>query len=299
MNKILLLFSLFIISSINSQAETVNRNYLDDIKQTVVFLGHIKSETKDNKEYAIPVPSATGFLVEIDNIYHLITAKHVIADKVNNNYKIHDENMYVFFNGKNKKLKKRSISKLKSKYKVEWLFHDDPNIDLAILPFPIDLKKDNVKVIPKEYFLQDINKIYELYDVFFLSYQPGIELRNKVQPIFRSGIISSIQSDDIIYIDASAFPGNSGSPVFIKPSGIRFDNNSMIIGNDPLGGKFLGVISSYITYQDVAYSMQTKKPRIVFEENTGISKLITVNSIIELTKSKKFQKQLQRLKKNK
>ena len=297
MKKILLLISLFIISSIHIKAETSDRKLFDDLKQTVVFLGHLKQEIKDKKEYIVPVPTATGFLVGIDNIFHLITAKHVIANKVNNKYKINDENMHVFFNDKNEKLKIRSLSEIKNKYKDDWIFHADPNIDIAIIPFMIDPKKDNLKVIPEDIFIDDINKISELYGVFFLSYQPGIKLRNKIQPIFRSGIISSIQSNDILYIDAAAFPGNSGSPVFIKPSAIRFDKGSIRIGSDPIGGRFIGVISSYITYSDVAISSQTGRPRIVFEENTGISKLITINSIKELIASKEFQKQLQKLKK--
>ncbi|MCH7927933.1 MAG: hypothetical protein IID03_08125, partial [Candidatus Dadabacteria bacterium] len=82
MKKLLLLLSLFIISSINSQAESVDRKFLNDIKQTVVFLGHLKPEIKDKKEYVIPVPTATGFLVSIEGVFHLITAKHVIANKV-------------------------------------------------------------------------------------------------------------------------------------------------------------------------------------------------------------------------
>ena len=141
----------------------------------------------------------------------------------------------------------------------------------------------------------DTKRLFELYDIFFLSYQPGIRIENKLTPIIRSGTISLINNDKTFYIDASAFPGNSGSPVFLKPSPIRFDAKGISLGGDVLGGKFIGIIGEYLTYREVAISEQTGRPRVIFEENTGLSKVWSVSFINEIIDSKEFQKQLDKL----
>jgi hypothetical protein len=178
---------------------------------------------------------------------------------------------------------------------VNWIFHRDENVDIAIIPFPLNLQKQDVMVIPDKMFLT-ADRVFELYDVYFLSYQPGIELHERVLPVIRTGTISLVNKDNTFYIDGFAFPGNSGSPVFLKPSLIRFDEKgSIAIGADPLGGKFIGVVGEYISYKEVAISTQTNRPRVVFEENTGLSKVWSVKFIKEIEESAGFTEQLQRI----
>lgn len=131
-----------------------------------------------------------------------------------------------------------------------------------------------------------------LYDVFFLSYQPGAADDEIVSPVARAGTISLIKPNGTFLIDGSAFPGNSGSPVFLKPSAIRFDSKGISIGGDPLGGKFIGILGSYLAYQEVAVSMQTGHPRVVFEENTGLTIVSSVELIQDLIESEPVRDQL-------
>ena len=49
------------------------RALLNEIKKTIVFLGKTTEEGKIQFY-------ATGFLVNIQNIFHLVTAKHVVVD---------------------------------------------------------------------------------------------------------------------------------------------------------------------------------------------------------------------------
>jgi hypothetical protein len=265
-------------------AENIFEQGLEEIKKTIVFLGDIRD--KKTQLYA------TGFLVRIQNIYHLITAKHVVIDRETG--KIKDGNMHVFFNLKSGGIGKRTILGIKDGFNVDWVFHKNDEIDIAVIPFGLNHEKDDVKVIPEDLFLLP-DRLFELYDVFFLSYQPGIELRDKVSPIFRSGTISIINEDKTFFVDASAFPGNSGSPVFLKPSPIRFDEEGISIGGDQLGGKFIGIIGEYIPYTEVAISIQTGRPRVVFEENTGLSKVWTVGFVKEIIESDVFHRQLNKL----
>ena len=262
------------------------KQLLEQAKKTVVFLG-------EADEYGRPVPYATGFLVSVNNIYHLLTARHVIIDIKTG--ELRDDKLCAFFNLKGDRgIGTRRIKEIKTKFGVDWIFHSQAEVDIAIIPLGLDPEKDDVKVMPDNLFLAS-DSLFELYDVFFLSYQPGVKFGAKISPIIRSGTISLINEDKTFYIDASAFPGNSGSPVFLKPSPIRFDEQRISIGGDKLGGKFVGIIGEYIPYQEVAISTQTGRPRVVFEENTGLSKVWSVSFITTILESDAFKGQLKRL----
>lgn len=159
----------------------------------------------------------------------------------------------------------------------------------------MDLQNDDILVIPDDAFLSSDN-FYEIFDIFFLSYQPGIAIQKKISPIIRTGTISLMNQDNTFYVDAAVFPGNSGSPVFINPSAIRSGEKGFTIGRDTLGGKFIGIIGEYLPYQEVAVSNQTGRPRVVFEENTGLSRVWSVSFIHDIIESKDFKDQLDRIK---
>jgi hypothetical protein len=258
---------------------------ISQIKKTTVFLGKI-TEKGESQLYG------TGFLIQVQDIFHLATAKHVVVDPRKGNFI--DSGMQVFFNMKDGKVGSRSIDEIKKNFAVDWIFHKNKDVDVAIIPFALDPQKDDVKVIPDNMFLAT-DRLFELYDVFFLSFQPGIHPQNRISPIIRNGTISLMNDDKTFYIDAFAFPGNSGSPVFLKPSPIRFDVGGISIGGDQLGGKFIGIIGEYLPYQEVAISTQTGRPRVVFEENTGLSKVWSISFIKEILESVAFKQQLDKL----
>jgi hypothetical protein len=268
------------------------KDLLADIKKTVVFLGDVSEDRRTNKK-SINL-YGTGFLVRIQDIYYLVTAKHIIRDQDSGAPK--DGEMYVFLNAKKDNINFRKIQEIKKTFKVDWVFHSNPDVDIAIIPWPLDPANDDVKVVPEELFTKS-DRIFELYDIFFLSFQPGIEMTTKISPVFKTGTVSTINDDKTFYINASAFPGNSGSPVFLKPSPLRFDETNISIGGNNLDGTFIGIVGNYIAYQEVAVSVQTKRPRIVFEENTGLSKVWPVEYIQEILNSDAFRAQQMGLKK--
>ena len=55
--------------------------------------------------------------------------------------------------------------------------------------------------------------------------------------------------------------------------------------------------SEYLTYSEIAISVQTKRPRIVFEENMGLSKVWSVDIMREIFSQKKFKEENERIKK--
>jgi len=261
------------------------RDLIEQIKKTVVFLGRL-----DEQQRADLI--ATGFLIRIENVFHLVTAKHVVINPKTG--KPTDEGLCVFFNLKTGGIGYRKLDDIKRQWNVQWLFHQRNDVDVAMIPFGLDPEQDDVLTIPDELFLS-IDRVYELYDIFFLSYQPGLQASNRITPVVRSGSVSIVNEDKSLYIDGAAFPGNSGSPVFLKPSPIRFDKRGITIGSDLLGGKFIGIIGEYLPYREVAVSVQTGRPRVVFEENTGLSRVWSADLVREIMESPVAKKQLQKL----
>jgi hypothetical protein len=259
----------------------IMQKLISEAKKTVVFLGEASR--------GVPRFYATGFLVGVEKILHLVTAKHVVIDRKSG--KIEDSRLRIFYNSKEKGIDFISIEALKRQTGINWIFHSSKEVDIAIIPFALDPQKGDFRMIPDDLFLS-LDSLLELYEVFSLSYQPGIEPKGKISPIFRNGTISIINEDRTFYIDAPAFPGNSGSPVFLKPSAIRFEEKGISIGGDQLGGKFVGVIGEYIPYSEVAISAQSGRPRIIFEENTGLSRVWSVVFINEIIESDAFKEQL-------
>ncbi|WP_458726838.1 S1 family peptidase [Alteromonas macleodii] len=137
--------------------------------------------------------------------------------------------------------------------------------------------------------------------LYVLGFPMGVvtEIVNHV--MVRSGMVSQIQSflnnrsNDFV-IDSMVFPGNSGGPVLMRP-----EANSIVNTKAHTACSLIGMVKSYIPYSDTAVSNQTGKARITFEENSGLTLVESVDSIIatvaieinralledELTKSEK------------
>lgn len=260
---------------------------ISDVKQAVVFLGH--QEVQKNGTIK-NVYEGTGCIIDIDNFFHVLTAKHVITRKG----KVPAKDMKFFLNRKDGTVSIYSFEEIKKKYDVNWVFPKDLNVDLAIIPIGLNIKQDLFKILPQDLF-QSTEKLYELYDAFFLSYQPGAVDDELISPVVRTATLSLIKPNGTFLIDGSAFPGNSGSPVFLEPSAIRFDSGGITIGGDPLGGKFIGILGAYLPYREVAVSLQTGRPRVVFEENTGLSIVSSVELIQNLIESAPVRAQLKKL----
>ena len=122
--------------------------------------------------------------------------------------------------------------------------------------------------------------------VFVLGFPQGnigSDDRNFV--IVRQGCLARIQDwlteeSRHILIDAPVYPGNSGGPVVLKPEATSIQNTK---SNNR--AYFIGMVESYIPYRDVAISPQTKRPRVVFEENTGLANVIPGDVIMETINS--------------
>lgn len=115
--------------------------------------------------------------------------------------------------------------------------------------------------------------------IFVLGYPMGFVSEHFSHVIARMGCIARIRGvlagkESAILIDANIFPGNSGGPVVIRPE------SSCIVETRKIErAALIGIVRSYVPYMDVAISRQTGNPRIIFEENSGLAIVETVDSI--------------------
>ena len=122
--------------------------------------------------------------------------------------------------------------------------------------------------------------------VYVLGFPMGLVGSTRNFVVARQGIIARIQdfladATDRFLIDALIFPGNSGSPVITKPElasieGTKNQDRSYLIG----------VVKDFIPYRDAAISQQTQRPRIVFEENSGLAEVIPMDAVKKLIEEK-------------
>lgn len=116
---------------------------------------------------------------------------------------------------------------------------------------------------------------------------PGGE-RNYV--VVRHGVIARIRdymagAAKSFLVDASIFPGNSGGPVVTRPDMVAIEGTKA-----PQSANLLGIVAGYVPYQDVAYSKQTNRPRVIFEENTGLAVVVPIDFAIETIERLELQR---------
>lgn len=117
---------------------------------------------------------------------------------------------------------------------------------------------------------------------YMLGYPMGLVNVNSKSPICRMGCIARMSKEQIaesnnILMDIQNFPGNSGSPVVLKPEVISIEGTK----NLPRC-VLIGIVHSYIPYRDVLYSRQTGEDVEIRTENSGIANMHPVELIREV-----------------
>ena len=252
---------------------------------SVVAIGF--SEVSGTTNYA-----ATGFLygqlvdgeANHENVYQvfLITNRHVFDQQ---------EKATLRFNMlADEPAKEFTLSLRDSFGRLAWFAHPDPKIDIAVAcPNITKLKAEGIRF---SYFREETDAscvdacqtggVSEGDGVFVLGFPMGDVGVEQNFVIVRHGTIARIRdllagkSAEFV-LDAFIFPGNSGGPVVSRPEVAATE----ILGV-PLGCQLIGVVKSYTPYKDVAVSLQTRQPRVVFEENSGLSQAHPVDYIKDI-----------------
>lgn len=171
-----------------------------------------------------------------------------------------------------------------------WIRHPNDDVDLgAIFINAHVLRSKNMRFA---YFKDDEHTytiaqmksegVTEGDGIYVLGYPMRLVDSRWQSAICRVGCIARIQdvittgSGDLL-IDASVFPGNSGGPVVLQLESMAIKGTKSINR-----ANLIGVVQSYLAYQDVAISRQTGRARITFDENSGLASVIPVDRINEL-----------------
>ncbi len=174
-----------------------------------------------------------------------------------------------------------------------WVVHPQSDIDVAVLQLnPAKLMADGLEY----FFFEDDRHTFtrqqsidvgmsEGDGVFVLGFPLGQAGDERNYAIVRQGIVARVQDwlkgdARTFMVDASIFPGNSGGPVLLKPEFTKIEgtNSSSRCG-------LIGMVSSYLPYQEIAVSTQTKRPRMIFEENSGLGIVVPYDDIMETVKT--------------
>lgn len=240
----------------------------------------------------LPSFAATGFLfgklVVVEppdkNQYriYLITNRHVFENK---------SSAVIRFNTAGiAPAKTYTISLIDNLGKPLYSIHPDPEIDIAVIGINIQLLNQHgiqFHWFESDHHVLDLSRasqigVSEGDGLFVLGFPMGEVGGNRNYVISRQGSIARIRdvlakTSKFFLADASIYPGNSGGPVVTKPEALSITGTQANSKAD-----LLGIVSGYMTYKDIAISSQTNKPRVIFEENSGLAVVFPVDYIIEV-----------------
>ena len=240
-------------------------------------------------------PIATGFLLgrflDKDTAgqsryrIFLVTNRHVFEDNAGNRKK----EIQLRFNITGKQAKHYKVDLLDAANKPTWQRHKNVAVDIAIIPIVgpalqsegIDynfFRDDTDAFLAREFDDKGISTGDGIFVLGFPLGQRGID-RNYA--IVRQGVIARVDEellkDHYYFIDASAYPGNSGGPVISRPEMVSIQGTKSCTQ-----AGLVGVISSGVVYSEVAVSQQTGEPRIIFTEQTGLVRIVPIESVLEV-----------------
>ena len=166
-----------------------------------------------------------------------------------------------------------------------WSYSNDKKVDLAV-----SFIKPPQNLVPdvNYYFIEEDNLMYDplktLYagdSVFTIGFPMALIGFSQNYPITRGGNVARIDSECLgekyFLIDSFVFPGNSGGPIFNKPESNHLEKSA------PLKRPFLiGLCSSYVSYQEPCVSNHTGKTRIIFDQNSGLSRIVPIKYVKEI-----------------
>lgn len=219
----------------------------------------------------VPRPIGTGFLVQTERQHILlVTAKHVILDntgapRLGLVYRLNETS------GSSTLVAEAALQKQDL---GRWFTSETGDVACRFIAWR---ETSKIATIPLDALLSK-NKLQAGAQLLILGFPLGLRSPDHAKPIARHGIIARSDSSQII-ADAFVFPGNSGGPVIYLPV-IRVGAplTSTLINEE----KLVGLVSNYIPYSETAISTHTLRPRVVFEENSGLANLVSADAISTL-----------------
>jgi hypothetical protein len=223
-------------------------------------------------------PIGTGFLLTTQcNHIILVTAKHVVENREGTirtdlAYRINRKNATSYLLGDTGVVPSLG----------NWLVSTNADVALRFISW-----EDRSDFAPMPmYVMLPQKSIQAGAPLVILGFPMGLRSEEHSVAVLRKGVIARSDPGNLL-ADCFVFPGNSGGPVIYLPN-VRFGQG----WTNPMHNeqKLLGLVTSDISYSETAVSMQTLKPRITFEENSGLCIVVPTDRITELTNSSDFKR---------
>ena len=255
------------------------------MRDTVVAIGIDRD--KDERRwvgtgflYGTPIPNHSEGSDTLYKVW-LVTNKHVLRGL---------KQAYLKFNAADSgDSKDYRIALMAKNGRPLWIGHPDEDIDVAAMPLNASaLKREKRRFSFFGSGAHTMNRsdmvaadVSEGEGLFVLGFPMGLVGESRQYATCRAGCLARVRdfledrSKDLL-ADIWVFPGNSGGPVVIQPSAYAITGTSRVQKAD-----LIGIVKSYVSYRDVAMSQQTGRPRVIFEENSGLTAFESVDSIDE------------------
>ena len=156
----------------------------------------------------------------------------------------------------------------------------DDSLDLAFVTMPREgLEKKQFTSFPDS-VLCDTKHLFSGQSVIFVGYPLDLSVERGF-PLLRQGMIAGIDAiRDVVYLDADAFGGSSGSPVLID-FGSQVNAEFWKTHTQML----VGMITGYKPYKKQLVNPKTQQTEMIQTENSGIAVIVPAETIREWTDS--------------
>lgn len=232
--------------------------------------------------------TGTGFFVgrssgQANKVYpFLISNKHVFKDR---------ETVVIRMKKKDKdELHEVDVPLRNDDGSVRYYIHEQDDVDIAVLPLVAKFIEENKLEFPCFDIDENAMTSIELREngadegtiIYMLGFPMGLVNVASNMPICRMGCIARMSNSQIneqhsMLVDIQNFPGNSGSPIVNRPSNIHIEGTSSLPRC-----VLVGIVHSYIPYQEQLMNTQTKKIVEIRSENSGIANVHPVEYIREI-----------------
>jgi len=214
---------------------------------------------------------------------YLITNKHVVKNQ---------NQIFIGFNQNGGTSSYDFPVKLSEGQRLFYSEHVNPQVDIIALSINTSfLNNMNAKyhffpLDEQAFTISDMknNGVFEGDLVYSLGYPLNLGYTSQKNPICRLGCISRVSDlyipgnpDVNFLVDAQSFPGNSGGPVILRP-----ELSAVVGSKSQPKTALLGILHSYIPYQDALISRQTGETYSIMQENSGLTKVHPVDYIIHV-----------------
>lgn len=267
-------------------------------KKTVAFaFGTVHLHKADGTPITVSMPLGTVFFVYYPDdrlgadrgFVYVVTAKHVLKDA--DGHYLKEISIRVNLKNPHEQDSASSITGIPvsdERANLIWLHDDDDAIDVAAFPLVPDENKFDFKTIPLSMFADKSTlrefKVSEGDTVFFIGLMAQYYGEHKNYPVVRRGTLALMTDEKIqtatgaqqAYIaELVAWPGNSGSPVFLSLLGMR--DGSLSVGTNY---KFLGLLCG--GFLDKIQGTVLDATQLAFlgdGANTGVSYIVPADEL--------------------